>query len=344
MSNPDLRVKIPAARQLIVSCSPKLNRYFSMLPGSFLTEVGGKEVNVVLQKNPSIYFDGVKVDCTSDLHIATTRENVDVYYGMLDKLCMIESYEKPRQLVELSNYAHSPVVAPNFFQIPTETATSSTGRSYSNAAFSKKGIVIKSANSADGENQIMIRGNKGADLPEHVVNEIYYWIGTSLQGPADNPTPTQERVKQFADNMSDLGYQVHNTTRPACKVNWLQDCTIQPLLDVKAEYRAFIFDGKVEKFQFRPRNDSKEYQQLRKGPDVDVTIDNDHWHPILAEVMAALPKFAHHMNSVDVVLTNDGKWSVFEFGMGYSALAANFTWISEYFKKFIVSEINKRFK
>lgn len=350
--------QIKASHTITIACSNRLSRYFGMLPRERVVKIGGEEYRLLnIGKNIPV-FDGRAIQAPADFYFIERKSMNPVYRMLRERTVFLDECEnKEEQLMRIAEYVHEFNASPRFKLVPTEIYTRD-GCSYSGLAVSSKGYVIKSLNSANGHDQILVRPGKSKDsgaAPDEAfwhdndskdaLNRIYYHL-TNIQfnSPGRRSAPTEDKknpVDEFVEAMKSYGYDAHANSAPMGPM-WLKDAVIQPVLNIKEEYRAFLADNKVVMLQRRPREEGDGYNQLKKCPDIEVDLTNIESGSVEAEFIAELPKFVPDMCSADVFVTNNGEWGVFEFGHGYSPLAAGFHRIAEYFNAFIDKSLRSR--
>lgn len=337
---------------IVITCTGRLERYFAQLPPSFNVSIDNQTVRVVNAGVESGEMSAQSIRLVGDVVFGeNTVDDMCFEWAKLQNKAVIvqDSGSKRLQMVKILDFAARRKKVNDLFTFPplvvVSNRTASPGKIAAAGDFPpSESYVIKPVHASDGESQMMVSLKEScndAASKTQMLWDIMHGIKTFLC----RTTPKDESPSGSKANLS-----VHPLTEYLSQKYLVNECAtgFRPSMsergsvilqhavkNIAAEYRAFLQGGKVVRIMKRPRTECG-YPQLQKGPDEEVQLEDS---AAIRDIYTALPDLVPDMSSADIFTTHDGKWGVFEFGLGYSPAAAHISFIRQYFQDFVTTSL-----
>lgn len=312
-----------------LSRMPKTRRILTVITDHFINNLDvlgihyklSDEIELRIHRHPQVNIRGTEVSYNFDIMISNGGPNEGFNFGNVlppHRYVKLARYDKFTQAIQLLNAledykaTHDAMTClhAKFLPVPTWFVGVNSNRSFPNV---KGKVVIKPQDGARGIGQFVV------DTLYINLHQFNKSLDKYLAGEH-----TAEAFQVFLDGFKGhVSYYSRDEDKPGEGLECLkeQGAIVQSFIpDVSAEYRVITgADGEPVYFQKRRfRDETSAYPQATGGGD---TIDMD------ARVTNPLAKDVHSnalflylckhvigpLNSIDLFITSDGHWGIFEF-------------------------------
>lgn len=312
-----------------LSRMPKTRRILTVITDHFINNLDvlginyklSDEIELRIHRHPVVNIRGTEVSYNFDIMISNGGPNEGFNFGNVlpsHRYVKLARYDKFTQAIQLLNaledyraiHKSATVLQAKFLPVPTWFVGINGNRSFPNVTGK---VVIKPQDGARGIGQFVV------DTLYINLHQFNKSLDKYLEGEH-----TEEAFQKFLDGFKGhVSYYSRDEDKPGEGLECLkeQGAIVQSFIpDVTAEYRVITGAGGepvyFQKRRFRDENSA--YPQATGGGDI-IDVDARCTNPLAKDVEAnALFQYLCRnvigpLNSIDLFITHDGHWGIFEF-------------------------------